>query len=78
MNHADHEPGTIEECPDCRALAVEPGWYRALHEERVSAARPDRVRVPEAGEADVDVVMAEVPARPDVVVHDLEAAHRDE
>lgn len=77
MNHADHEPGTIEECPDCRALAVEPGWYRALREERVSAARPDRVRVPEAGEADVDVVMAEVPARPDVDVLDLEAARRD-
>jgi hypothetical protein len=55
-----------------------PGGTERFREERVSAARPDRVRVPEAGEADVDVVMAEVPARPDVDVLDLEAAHRDE
>lgn len=55
-----------------------PGGTKALREERVSAARTDRVRVPEAGEADVDVVVAEVPARPDVEILDLEAAHRAE
>jgi hypothetical protein len=66
MDHADHEPGTMQECPECRALAVEPGWYKVMREDRVIAAHTDRVRVPEAGEADIDVVVPEVPARPDV------------
>lgn len=65
MDHADHEPGTMQECPECRALAVEPGWYRALREERVGARRGDRVIVPDADD--------DVPARPDVEVLDLEA-----
>ena len=30
MDHADDEPGTMQECPECRALAVEPGWYKAV------------------------------------------------
>jgi len=76
MDHADDEPGTMQECPECRALAVEPGWYKAMREERVIAAPTDRVRVPEADETDIDVVVPEVPARPDVEVLDLEGARR--
>lgn len=83
MNHADHEPGTMQECAECRALAVEPGWYKVMREERVIAGRSDQVLVPEAGEPSIEVVVAEVPARPDVEVLDvevldLEAADRDE
>ncbi|MGZ8630401.1 MAG: hypothetical protein ACXWZF_05475 [Actinomycetota bacterium] len=78
MHHADHEPGTMEECPECRALAYEPGWYRAMREERVVVRDPGRVLVPDADEADVEVVVAEIPARPDVEVLDLEPAERDE
>jgi hypothetical protein len=78
MNHAEHEPGTMDECPECRALTLEPGWYKALREERVVGARPDQVVVPEADEPVVEVVVAEVPSRPDLEVLDLEAAERDE
>jgi hypothetical protein len=78
MNHADHEPGTMEDCAECRALAVEPGWYKVMREERVVAGRPDEVLVPEADEPAVEVVVSEVPARPDIEVLDLEAAERDE
>jgi hypothetical protein len=78
MNHADHEPGTIDECPECRALAYEPGWYKAMRDERVIARHSGRVVVPDADEGDVDVVVAEIPARPDVEVLDLEPAERDE
>lgn len=34
MDHATHEPGTVDECPECGALAYEPGWYRTLRDER--------------------------------------------
>lgn len=78
MNHADHEPGTMEECSECRALAVEPGWYKAMRTERVTDARKGRVVVPEAGDPDLDVVVAEVPARPDVEVLDLERVDTDD
>lgn len=78
MDHAEHEPGTMQECPECRALAVEPGWYKVMRDERVVARRGDRIVVPEAGADDVDVLLPEVPARPDVEVLDLEAAERDE
>jgi hypothetical protein len=73
MNHADHEPGTIDDCPDCRALALEPGWYKVMREDRV-VARPDQVLVPEVGESEIDVVVVEVPTRPDIEVPDLERA----
>jgi hypothetical protein len=66
MDHADHEPGTMQECPECRVLAVEPGWYKALRDERSAAGGRARVIVPDA-----DV---EVPVRPDVEVPELEAA----
>jgi hypothetical protein len=77
MNHAEHEPGTMEHCPECRAIAVEPGWYKVMRDERF-VARGDRVVVPEVDEPDLDVVVPEVPARPDVEVLDLESADRDE
>ena len=64
MAHADHEPGTREDCDDCRALAYEPGWYKALRDERVVAKDPSVVAVPEPDEAEVDVVMSETPAEP--------------
>lgn len=79
MDHADHEPGTMEECPGCRALAVEAGWYKVLREEQVVARGDEPVLVPEAGEPDVDVVVAEapaeIPARIDVEEGDDERAH---
>jgi hypothetical protein len=62
MAHTDHEPGTREDCDDCRALAYEPGWYKALRDERVVAKDPSVVAVPEPDEAEVDVVMSETPA----------------
>ena len=74
MKHADHEPGTMEECPECRALAVEPGWYKTMRDERVVSRRNDQVLVPDLDEPDAD----DVPVRPDIEVLDLEAADRDE
>jgi hypothetical protein len=64
MPHADHEPGTREDCEDCRALAYEPGWYKALRDERVVAKDPKVVSVPEPDDTDVDVVIAETPHEP--------------
>ena len=64
MPHADHEPGTREDCEDCRALAYEPGWYKTLRAERVGPPDPSVVALPEASEPDVDVVTAETPHEP--------------
>ena len=61
MPHADHEPGTREDCDDCRALAYEPGWYKALRDERVVDKDQAVVAVPEPDAADVDVVVSETP-----------------
>jgi hypothetical protein len=62
MAHADHEPGTREDCEECIALAYEPGWYKVLRDERVGPADPSLVRLPEPDEPDVDVVPTEAPA----------------
>ena len=62
MPHADHEPGTREDCDDCRALAYEPGWYKALRDERVLGKDPTVVSVPEPDEEDVEIVVSETPA----------------
>jgi len=62
MSHADHEPGTREDCDDCRALAYEPGWYKALRDERVLGKDPSVVAVPEPDEEDVEIVVSETPA----------------
>jgi hypothetical protein len=64
MAHSDHEPGTREDCDDCRALAYEPGWYKALRDERVVAKDASVVAVPDPDEAEVDVVIAETPRAP--------------
>jgi hypothetical protein len=64
MAHADHEPGTREDCDDCRALAYEPGWYKALRDERVVAKDPSVVAVPDPDETEVDVVIAEASEAP--------------
>ena len=64
MRHADHEPGTREDCAECRALAYEPGWYKALRDERVVAADPSVVALPEPDDADADVVVRETPREP--------------
>jgi hypothetical protein len=63
MPHADHEPGTREDCDDCKALAYEPGWYKALRDERVLGKDPTVVAVPEPDDTDVDVdvVVSETP-----------------
>jgi hypothetical protein len=61
MPHADHEPGTRDDCDDCKALAYEPGWYKALRDERVLGKDPTVVAVPEPDDADVDVVVSETP-----------------
>jgi hypothetical protein len=78
MKHSDHEPGTMEECAECRALALEPGWYKAMRDERVVGRRRDQILVPEADEPDAEIVVTDVPARPDIEVLDLEPADRDE
>ena len=62
MPHADHEPGTREDCDDCRALAYKPGWYKALRDERVLGKDPSVVAVPEPDEEDVEIVVSETPA----------------
>jgi len=61
MRHADHDPGTREDCAECRELAYEPGWYKALRDERVGPPDPSVVLLPDPNEADVDVVIAETP-----------------
>jgi len=66
----------MDECPECRALAVEPGWYKAMRDEQVLRA-PFEILVPDADEPEL-VVMAEIPAPPDAEVPDLEPADRDE
>jgi hypothetical protein len=55
MPHGDHEPGTRDDCDECKALAYEPSWYKALRDERVLGKDPSVVAVPEPNDADVDV-----------------------
>ena len=62
MPHDDHEPGTREDCDDCRALAYEHGWYKALRDDRVLGKDPSVVAVPEPDEEDVEIVVSETPA----------------
>ena len=40
MDHSAHEPGTVAECSECRAISYEPAWYKALREERMSGREP--------------------------------------
>jgi hypothetical protein len=64
MAHADHEPGTREDCDECRALAYEPGWYKAMRDERVVGKDPSIVAVPEPDDAEAEVVVEETPTEP--------------
>ncbi len=61
MDHNAHVTGagTVEDCPACQAIAVEPGWYRALCDERVPHRRSDRVAIPDAEVPDYEIVVAE-------------------
>jgi hypothetical protein len=68
MDHSAHMSGTVDECPDCRALAYEPGWYKALREERVVQRRPE-IAVPDMYEPAVEIVMTEAS---DVTLPELE------
>jgi hypothetical protein len=73
MDHTAHNPGTVDECPACRSVAIEPGWYRALRDQRVWHRRPDRVAIPDAGLPDFEIVLAES-RRSSVVLPDLETS----
>jgi hypothetical protein len=72
MDHATHVPGTVQECPECRAFSYEPGWYRSLREEHVSGREP--LVIPEAG---IEVVLPDA-ERLDVVVPELEDVRRED
>ncbi len=67
MDHAAHEPGTVPDCPECRAFSYEPGWYRSLRAEHASDREP--LVIPEAER--LEIVLPEA-GSPDVVVPDLE------
>lgn len=58
--HLDHVPGTQPDCPDCAEDAYEPGWYRALRDERVLHRSHDVVLIPEAVVEANDAPPAEV------------------
>ena len=64
MRHADHEPGTREDCAECRDLANEPGWNNAQRDQRDVAADPSVVAVPDAEQPAVEVVVEEQPHQP--------------
>lgn len=68
MDHAAHEPGTVPDCPECRAFSYEPGWYKTLREEHLSGTEP--LVIPEVQE-DVEVVIPD-PMSLEVVLPDLE------
>jgi hypothetical protein len=57
MDHTTHEPGTVDECPDCRALAYEPGWYRTL---RRGPPAEGPIVIPEADAIQLEVVLPEL------------------
>jgi hypothetical protein len=67
MDHAAHEPGTVPDCPECRAFSYEPGWYRSLRAEHASGREP--LVLPEA--EPIEIVLPDAGLK-DVVVPDLE------
>ena len=66
MDHSAHEPGTVADCKECRAISYEPAWYKALREEHLTAGRP--------------LVIPDLPMEHDleVVLPDLEHLRRDD
>lgn len=77
MDHRAHEPGTVADCVDCQSLALEPGWYKTLRDERVTGRAPGSVLVPDAGEQGVEFVNEELP-QTDVVLPELEQTRPDD
>ncbi len=75
MDHRAHEPGTVADCTECQALAVEPGWYKALRDERVTGGAPDSVVIPDVDEQPVEVSITELHQ---VVIPELEETTPDE
>ncbi|MEO8424652.1 MAG: hypothetical protein ABI595_12185 [Actinomycetota bacterium] len=67
MDHTAHEPGTVPDCPECRAFSYEPGWYRSLRAEHASGREP--LVIPEA--ARLEIVLPEAD-HSDLVVPELE------
>lgn len=64
MDHAAHEPGTVEGCPECRRLAYEPGWYGAISRER--PREPAALEIPEVDTLELEIVLPDLEAtRPD-------------
>jgi hypothetical protein len=74
MDHATHEPGTVPDCPECRAFSYEPGWYKSLREEHLSGKEP--LVIPEIAEGS-EVVAADTPSL-EVVLPDLEDVRPEE
>jgi hypothetical protein len=66
MDHSAHEPGTVADCPECRAISYEPAWYKALREEHLTGSQP--------------LVIPDVPMERDLEVSlpDLEHLRRDD
>jgi len=63
MNHSAHEPGTVDECPECRALAYEPGWYRTLRDGRATSTP---LVIPDADAIHLEFVLPDLEStRPD-------------
>lgn len=77
MDHRAHEPGTVADCAECQTLAVEPGWYKALRDERVTGHAPDSIVIPDAGEQPVEVLAEELPTV-EVILPELEQTRPDD
>jgi hypothetical protein len=73
MDHTAHEPGTIPDCPECRAFSYEPGWYRSLRAEHTSGREP--LVIPEAGR--LEIVLPEASSR-GIIVPDLGATRPED
>jgi hypothetical protein len=76
MDHSTHDPGTVADCPDCRIVAYEPSWYKALREEHVAGRGP--MLIPEANVDEGATVV--IPDGQGIEVHlpDLEATRSDD
>ena len=60
MDHTSHRPGTREDCPECLALAYEPGWYRSLRDDHLMGPRT-RIAIPDVGDPTGDLRLIEGP-----------------
>jgi hypothetical protein len=60
MDHKGHAPGTSVNCAECDTLALEPGWYRTLREERVFVGVPDHLLILEGD--DLEVILPDLEA----------------